>query len=407
MSEYRNNNDGGYNDDLYMDAVDTKYTTISGGTPDGGHGGHGNKRRSPGKVILALVLAVCLVAGISVASISGYVWYTGQNGGGGATKTVDGGEKIIYTLAKEEGALTPQEVFVKASPWVVAITAQSQSRFGVSTSTGTGIVMQSDGYIITNNHVINGASEITVRLSGGGDEYSATVVGSEAQTDIAVLKIAATGLDAAEFGKSSELVVGDTAIVIGNPLGLTFADTMTVGYVSSTEREVQIDQYMMSLIQIDAAVNPGNSGGPLLNSRGQVVGVVNAKVSRDDVEGIGFAIPIDKALDIANDLIQYGYVANRPMLGITVQSITEDQAYYYGYEAGITVTDVTAGSPAELGGIKVGDKIVAFNGVEVSTSDELNFQKNKCSIGDTVTVTVERDGSRLDLTITLTAGTAA
>ena len=406
MREYRNNNDGGYNDDFYMDAVETKYTTISGGTPEGGHGGSGNKRRSPGKVILALVLAVCLVAGVSVASISGYVWYTGQNGGGGSTKTVDGGEKIIYTLAKEEGALTTQEVFVKASPWVVAITAQSQSRFGVSTSTGTGIIMQSDGYIITNNHVIDGASEITVRLNGG-DEYPATVVGSEAQTDIAVLKIAATGLEAAEFGKSSELVVGDTAIVIGNPLGLTFADTLTQGIVSSTEREVQIDQYMMSLIQIDAAVNPGNSGGPLLNSRGQVVGVVNAKVSRDDVEGIGFAIPIDKALDIANDLIQYGYVASRPMLGITVQSITEDQAYYYGYEAGITVTDITTGSPAELGGMKVGDKIVAFNGVEVSTSDELNFQKNKCSIGDTVTITVERDGSRLDLTITLTAGTAA
>ena len=202
-------------------------------------------------------------------------------------------------------------------------------------------------------------------------------------------------------------MVGDTAIVIGNPLGLTFADTMTQGIISSIEREVQIDEYIMSLIQIDAAVNPGNSGGPLINSQGQVVGVVNAKVSDSDVEGIGFAIPIDTALDIANDLIEYGYVQGRPVLGITVMSITESQAYYYGYEPGITVTEVTPGSCAEQGGIKVGDKIVAFNGVEVSTSTELNFQKEKCSIGDTVTITVERDGQTLDLSVTLSQGTAA
>ena len=182
---------------------------------------------------------------------------------------------------------------------------------------------------------------------------------------------------------------------------------MTIGYVSATERVVQISEYMMTLIQVDAAVNPGNSGGPLINSRGQVVGVVNAKISQDAVEGIGFAIPIDTAMTIAQDLIDHGYVTNRPMLGITVQSISEQQAAYYGYEPGITVTEVSPGSCAEQGGMKVGDKILAFNGVEVSNATELNFEKDKCSVGDTVTITIERDGQQMDLTIVLSAGTAA
>ncbi|MBQ1271796.1 MAG: PDZ domain-containing protein, partial [Clostridia bacterium] len=169
----------------------------------------------------------------------------------------------------------------------------------------------------------------------------------------------------------------------------------------------QIEDYIMSLIQIDAAVNPGNSGGPLINSRGQVIGVVNAKISQEDVEGIGFAIPIDTALKIANDLIDHGYVTDRPMLGITVQSISEEYAAYYGYEAGITVTEVLPGSCAEAGGMQVGDKILSFNGVKVENSTELNYQKDKCSVGDTVTITVERDGQTVDLTIVLAAGTSA
>ena len=406
MNEYNNNeqNRGDYNHNIYMEPSSHNYSTISDS--------EGQSPRTPkkkGKVlkaVCALALAACFTAGVSVGSIALYTKY-GQNGGSAnsAGNTV-GGQKVVYTLSSETGALTAQEIFVKASPWVVAISCSSESRFGTSQSTGTGIIMTEDGYIITNNHVIEGATSIVV-TAGDGNDYQASVVGSEAQSDIAVLKIEATGLQAAEFGKSSDLVVGDTAIVIGNPLGLTFADTMTQGIISSIEREVQIDEYIMSLIQIDAAVNPGNSGGPLINSQGQVVGVVNAKVSDSDVEGIGFAIPIDTALDIANDLIEYGYVQGRPVLGITVMSITESQAYYYGYEPGITVTEVTPGSCAEQGGIKVGDKIVAFNGVEVSTSTELNFQKEKCSIGDTVTITVERDGQTLDLSVTLSQGTAA
>lgn len=408
MNGYNNNDyngagSGGYNDDLYMEAQDVGYTVYD----EQGQQMHAHepqKKGRWGRRLLAGLLVCCLMIGSSVASVAGYVWYIGGNSAN-SKQPVQGGQQVVYTLETREGALTPQEIFVKCSPSVVAIVSQSQSRFGIAESSGTGIIMREDGYIITNHHVIDGAAQVTVTTKDG--EYPATVVGSEAKSDIAVLKIDAQGLTAAEFGQSSELVTGDSAIVIGNPLGLEFADTMTVGYVSATEREVQISEYIMSLIQIDAAVNPGNSGGPLINSRGQVVGVVNAKISQDDVEGIGFAIPIDTALDIANDLIEHGYVTNRPMLGITVQSISQEQAIYYGYEPGITVTEVSPGSCAEKGGMKVGDKIIAFNGVEVSDATELNYQKDKCGIGDTVTITVERDGAQLDLTIVLAAGTTA
>lgn len=410
MSQYNNENNYSYNDDLYMDVSDVEYTTLDGEENErrSTDRTYRRSRRSLAKGLLSLALAVCLIAGVSFGAIRGYVKSnnTADNGTAPVSKSIEGSSQIVYTIEPQQGALTLQEIFVKVSPSVVSIESQVQSYYGVGTATGTGIIMSADGYIVTNHHVIEGASAVTVTVNGG-NQYPAKVVGSEAQTDIAVLKIEATGLTPAEFGNSEELVTGDDAIVIGNPLGTTFADTMTHGIISSPEREVTIDRYKMTLIQTDAAVNPGNSGGPLINSRGQVVGVVNAKISRSDVEGIGFAIPIDQALTIANDLIEHGYVANRPMLGITIQSISQEMAMYYGYEPGITVTDVSEGSPAERGGIKVGDKITAFNGVQVTTSEELNFEKNKCKIGDTVTITVEREGQSIDLTIVLSSGTAA
>ncbi len=424
MSQY-NENSSSYNDDLYMDVNDVEYTTIDGEETHQRRPARTRSGRSVGKRLLAVALAACLVAGTALASVQAYIKLSGIENEPQVQKTapaaqaeqqttaavpeqkvIKNGSQVVYTIEPRTGALSLQEIFVKVSPSVVSISSQVRSYYGMGEATGTGIVMSEDGYIITNHHVIEGASKVTVTVNGG-QEYEAKIVGSEGQSDIAVLKIEAAGLTPAEFGKSEELVTGDDAIVIGNPLGTTFADTMTHGIISSPEREVTIDRYKMTLIQTDAAINPGNSGGPLVNSRGQVVGVVNAKISRSDVEGIGFAIPIDQALTIANDLIDHGHVTGRPMLGITIQSISQELALYYGYEPGITVTEVSQGSPAEQGGMKVGDKIVAFNGVEVSTSDELNFEKNKCKIGDAVTVTVEREGQRLDLTIVLSAGTAA
>ncbi len=410
MNEYSNNNGynngeyrgSGYNDDLYMESRDTEFIRFdSESTPVYTQPVRKKKKRFAQK-LLSLLLVCGLMAGSSAATLYGYIRMTeGKKG----PEVIQGGQQVVYTLSSEEGNLTPQEIFVKCSPSVVAISTQTRSYYGIGQSSGTGIIMSEDGYIITNHHVIDGATEVSVTTKNG--VYPAAIVGSEAKSDIAVLKIEAEGLQVAEFGSSSELVTGDSAIVIGNPLGLEFADTMTIGYVSATERVVQISEYIMTLIQVDAAVNPGNSGGPLINSRGQVVGVVNAKISQDAVEGIGFAIPIDTAMNIAQDLIEHGYVTNRPMLGITVQSINQQQAAYYGYEPGITVTEVSPGSCAEAGGMKVGDKILAFNGVEVADSTQLNYEKDKCNVGDTVTVTIERDGQQMDLTIVLSSGTAA
>jgi len=372
-------------------------------------------------------LCVLLVAAISVGSISGYVWYTENYGDtADAQQPVQGQPQqnitqTYYELANGGEGLTAPQIYQKGVNWVVALTCQvpattsgssmlpgfggslpgygdgSGSAMGVAT--GTGIIMSADGYILTNAHVVEGATQITVTLTEG-TEYPATVIGSDENTDIAVVKINATGLPAAEFGDSTQLVTGEDAIVIGNPLGQTFADTMTQGIISSTERQVSIGGHRMTLIQIDAAVNPGNSGGPLFNSRGQVVGVVNAKISTEDVEGIGFAIPSDIALTVAEDLIRYGYVASRPMLGISVQSVTEEQAQMYGLEPGVTVKSIDPGSAAAKAGMQLGDKIVAYNGTAVSTAEDLNFLKEKDKVGDTATVTVERNGQKVDLQIT-------
>jgi len=399
------------------------------------------------KALMSLVLVLAIAAG----SVGGYIWMTG-----GAETEMDSlaaaqaglnlpasesatqpASRTNYVLGSTEAALTIPEIFVKASPWVVSISTEMQAQgqnpfgfygYGGGTATGTGIIMTSNGYIITNHHVVEDAASVRV-TTNGGMEYEATIVGLDETTDIAVLKIEATGLPAAEFGDSTQLVVGEPAIVIGNPLGTDLAETLTHGVISSTERQVPFSRsadgstFYMTLIQTDAAVNPGNSGGPLLSSRGQVIGVINSKINRDDVEGIGFAIPASTAVSIANDLIENGTVTIRPMLGITVYSFTEGQANAYNEqykeqialgsvkarEAGIVIDSVTPDSAAAggtNGGLQPGDKIIAFNGQTVSDSAELNYQKEKFRMGDTVTVTVLRDGAEVHVEITFVAGVA-
>ena len=379
------------------------------------------------KTAVKCVLAVVVACAISLGSVAGYVWYDSNYGASGSAQTAQTGQTaasttqkvVYYSVASDGSGMTIPEIYQKVQPSVVLITCEvpattsgyggfygfgQQQQQQTQTTTGSGVILTADGYIITNNHVVEDASKITVTL-WDGTEYAATVTGADANTDIAVIKIGATGLTAAEFGDSDQLITGELACVVGNPLGESFSDTLTVGYISATERTLTIENTMMTLIQTDAAVNPGNSGGALINSRGQVVGIINAKISEDDVEGIGFAIPINNALQTANDFIKYGYVASRPWLGISVQSVTSEQAAYYNIEAGITVQDVTAGSCADKAGVKTGDKIVAFNGVKVTTSAELNYQKEKYKVGDTVTLTVERDGKQLVLNITLEGST--
>ena len=259
-----------------------------------------------------------------------------------------------------------------------------------------------DGYIITNNHVVADALNITVTLYDG-TTYPAELVGTDEKTDIGVIKIDAHGLTAAEIGDSSLIQTGDTAIVIGNPLG-TLGGTVTNGIVSATNREVTIDNETYELIQTNAAINSGNSGGGLFDGQGRLIGVVNSKDSGYTssgaiIEGLGFAIPINTAMDVADQLIEYGYVADRATLGVYIQVLTQP---YGEYSAGLYITDVIKGSGSEKAGLKPYDKILSADDTEINSYQDLsNFLKKK-EVGDTITLQIERDGDRRSVEVTLT-----
>lgn len=372
---------------------------------------HAHVWRALAKTAVALVLIVAVGAG----SIVGYDLYLQRTGRGqgaqnGLSGIAPGTSGTVYLPTYDATAMTLPQIFQKAVPSVVAINVTVKTPYGqTGQGSGTGIVMTKDGYIVTNHHVVDEATEINVRLNDGRS-FAAKLIGADANTDIAVIKIDTDDLTPADFGNSSSLVTGEPAIVIGNPLGIQFAETLTEGVISAPSREVTIEKYVMNLIQTSAAINPGNSGGPLLNANGKVVGVVNAKIMQsntNDVEGIGFAIPIETALSVANDLVEHGQVTTRAMLGISVISLTEEEAAAYGKPAGIIVQELSPGGSAEKAGVLVGDKIVAFNGVAVSTFTQLNYEKDKCKPGDTVGIAVERDGKRIELKVTLQSSSTA
>lgn len=277
-------------------------------------------------------------------------------------------------------------------------------------ASGSGIIISEDGYILTNNHVINSSSsssyyaigeatKVSVYLYNDKTEYEATVVGTDEETDLAVIKIDKTGLIAAELGDSDSVKVGEFAMAIGNPLGMQ--SSVTSGMISAVNREVTDSEgKTYILIQTDAAINSGNSGGALVNSQGQVIGVNTLKVSQTGVEGMGFAIPINSAKPIYQDLIQYNKV-RRPYIGITGRDLDEQTAKANNLVKGIYVVSVAEFSAAEKAGVKAGDVIVKADGKEVSTMTELNSVKATHSIGDNMTITVNRNGQEKDLTITL------
>ena len=288
-------------------------------------------------------------------------------------------------------------------------------RNGQSTSTaqasGSGIIISEDGYILTNNHVVDSSSESTyydiseatsvkVSLSTGDNQtYDAKIVGKDSQTDLAVLKIEATGLTAAEFADSDTVKIGEFTMAVGNPLDL--GTTITCGVVSAINREVDDgDGTKFKCIQTDAAINSGNSGGALVNSKGQVIGVNTLKVASTGVEGIGFAIPINSTLNVIEELKTYSKV-RRPYIGITGRNLDETTAKTHNLVEGIYVYSVEEYSAAEKAGIKVGDIITSADGTEVKTMDELNEIKNKHSIGDKMTLKIYRDGKTQDIQITL------
>ncbi len=288
--------------------------------------------------------------------------------------------------------LSLQEIYRKCIPSVVSITSTLTN----GTSTGTGIVMSADGYLITNEHVIDGAVAIDV-LTSDDEVYTASLVGSDATSDLAVLKIDARNLTAAEFGDSDQMEVGDSVVAIGDPLGAELRGTMTDGIISAINRDLVVNGRSMTLLQTNAALNNGNSGGPLINAYGQVIGINTMKMSSyytasATVEGLGFAIPIATAKPIVDELIDQGYVSGRPALGINTRELPDAVRVYYRIPDGVYVDSVDPSSDAYAQGIRAGDTITAIEGVNVSSLDELNVIKNRFEAGDSVDLTIYRGG---------------
>ncbi len=268
---------------------------------------------------------------------------------------------------------------------------------------GSGVIISEDGYILTNNHVIEDATKINVRLRNG-KEYEAKLIGRDSKTDTAVIKIEEKGLKYAILGDSSQLQVGDLAVVIGNPLG-ELGGTVTSGIISALEREISIDKKKMNLIQTDAGVNPGNSGGGLFNSNGELVGIVTAKSSGIDVENLGFAIPVNDIKSVVDDLVENGYASNRAFLGVSLKDATYSTGNnpyndFYGglfsmlysqMQYGASVSSVVEDSPADKAGIKVGDIIVSVDGNVVSTTSEVTSAIANCEVGDEIEIGIIRD----------------
>lgn len=300
--------------------------------------------------------------------------------------------------------LSGEEIYAKVSPSVVSI--QAVNLTSGEGGTGSGVIMSADGYIITNNHVVvdenTGVQQdkITVYMSDG-TSFPAEVIGLDEQTDLAVLKIgpAGTTLTPAEFGDSNSLLVGEEVYAIGSPGGLNLANTITGGHISALNRDITIDDRVMSLIQTDAAINPGNSGGALINKYGQVIGITSAKLGISYYEGLGFAIPMDTVKPIVDELIQNGYIAGRPQIGISGQNVSEQQSAAYGIPQGVRVINVDSRSNAAAAGVQANDIITGINGTEVTDMDGVNAVKDKLSAGDKITLTLYRMSTGKTLTV--------
>ena len=268
------------------------------------------------------------------------------------------------------------------------------SRFAAS---GSGFIITTDGYVVTNHHVIENANSITVTLTSG-EEYDAELVGSDAENDVALLKIDGKNLPVVAIGNSDELGVGDMVAAIGNPLG-ELTNTLTVGYVSALDREINTDGTPINMLQTDAAINSGNSGGPLFDMYGNVIGITTAKYASSFVEGLGFAIPINDAMYIVYDLYEYGYVTSRPWLGIHTRDLDSVTASYYSLPVGVYVGEIDADSAAEKAGMEPGDIIIALDDREVHNYNALTAALRHYHAGDSATIKVYRGGAEVELRI--------
>ena len=329
-----------------------------------------------------------------------------------SSSSSSGSDSSITSASASGSSLTTEQVADLVSPSVVVITTEqvvySQwSWYGqsqVESGAGSGVIISSDGYILTCDHVVSGASNITVTI--GDKDYTATVVGEDSTSDIAVIKVDADGLTPAIVGDSDKLAVGDNVLAVGNPLG-ELGGTVTSGIVSALNRSVSIQSSSsvntMSLIQMDASVSPGNSGGGLFNMNGELVGIVNAKSSDSDAEGLGFAIPVNDAVKVAQELLENGYVTGRPYLGISYYAVTDAQtAAQLGVNAyGVYIVEVVKGGPADKAGLQAGDRIVSVDGSEVATQSDLGTLMQNHKAGDAIEITVARGGQMQTVNVTL------
>ena len=377
------------------------------------------KRVARSAVALVLAAAMGFAGGFVGAKFGGSGKVVIQQVAPSSTADSASGSDSSITAASSSGSsLTTEQVADLVSPSVAVITTEqvvySQwSWYGqnqVESGAGSGVIISSDGYILTCAHVVDGASTITVTI--GDKDYTATLVGEDTTSDIAVIKIDADGLTPATVGNSDSLKVGQSVMAVGNPLG-ELGGTVTGGMISALNRSVTIQGSSsvntMSLIQMDASVSPGNSGGGLFNMNGELVGIVNAKSSSSDAEGLGFAIPINDAIKVAQELLENGYVTGRPYLGITYLAVTDAQtASQLGVNAyGVYVVEVVKGGPAEKAGLQAGDRIVSVDGTEIASKDDLGTLMQKHAAGDTLSITIARDGQMQTVNVTLGEKTAS
>ncbi len=362
------------------------------------------------KTPTALLLVLCIV----LSSVFGAVSAITVNHLSNRNKhTISGGSITINQLTPDYNSsdtqvaeLSTVEIVERTADAVVEITTESVktgvfAQQYIESGAGSGVIIDSTGYLVTNHHVIEGAQKITVTLRTG-ESYDARLLGSDEQIDLALLKIEAEELTAAVFGNSDNLRVGQRTVAIGNPLG-QLGGSVTEGIISALDRDLVVDGQTMTLLQTDTAINPGNSGGGLFDTQGALIGIVVAKSSGSEVEGLGFAIPVNKAVDAISDLKEFGYIRGRAYTGMEFIDVDSVQlAWMYGLsDMGCYVYSVGRGTNAEEAGFKSGDLILSVDGKEVKTSDDVEAILNKKSVGDEVVFSVQRNRAQGELTLKL------
>lgn len=360
------------------------------------------KKRSNARVY---IICICIaLVGVLLSGVAGYGGYLLGSRNSSPSYTIVGTDANGTEVTAEVVDVT--NVLDDIRPAVVEITTEvvssGNSIFGqyVSEGAGSGVIISADGYIVTNHHVIDGARSISVTLFDGS-KHSATLIGSDSQTDVAIIKIDAIDLTPAVFGNSDTLEVGEPVIAIGNPLG-SLGGTVTTGIISAVGREIVVENESMTLLQTDAAINPGNSGGGLFNTAGQLIGIVNAKQFASGIEGLGFAIPISDVTSIIEDLIHNGTVTSRAFLNLSLRDVSSNT--YYGtqsLEPGVYIAQIVQGGAADRAGLQVGDQIISINGADVSTAAQVKKEIRTLAIGDVIPITIVRDGKEITMDVEL------